>query len=610
MKIINKYRLKVLAIVCFTLITISVFIAYNNPAIGYEASIFRSTPFIVWVFIFISFFSGVVLIVHQVYTREYESNNFWIFGVLIVFLSYATVLSLHIIRGYYMWNMTGDSATHLGIIKQIITNGNALQTNMYPILHIYVAELSQILGISLIQLHTLIPVYFNLLYLVFMYFFAKSILHNKSMSIMVYVASSALLPQYMLILAPNHQANALLPLALFIIAKYINTKKMQWKILGSLIILFYPPFHILPAFILEIILVSLWIPKRVFSLITKDKMNKDDSIESIDKFNVDFSLFLIIWGIFWISSFRVWTMTMQRLRGLLLLGGPTHFSLLMGMMRFAGNNHYNIIEYVLKMLGGTLVYMIITIASIPFLWKELHTNKENISLIALYGPLSIISSCIMMFYFLNLIFGPLRLIVYINLMCSIFTGFIIFKIIEKTRSINKKYISNLILGFIVIFIVVIFAVGVQIIYPSSYILSTSWHTTKTEVDGMGWFVHNMDSRIGITGISIAPGRFADFLLTPEAKKNQIIPWYLSDEMKVSPHFGYNDHSSLSELYDKDVYLIIPRKNKSIYVDVVPEMAKDGWYPSDFDKLENDKGLDKLYMNGEFDVWYVNKNTLG
>jgi len=198
---------------------------------------------------------------------------------------------------------------------------------------------------------------------------------------------------------------------------------------------------------------------------------------------------------------------------------------------------------------------------------------------------------------------------YVNVICTIFTGFVGYKIIEKIQHVNSVYITRLALGLIVTLFVGIFLSGILKLYPSPYILSASWQTTKTEVEGMDWFFNNRDFLIEISGISIAPGRFADLLLTLEEKRNQRIPWgYLSEEMIAPYHFGYNNHSSLSELYKKDTYLLITERDKSTYLDVFPEMAKYRWYPDDFERLESDWGVDKLYSNGEFYIWSIINKT--
>lgn len=607
--IVNKYKLKVIAIVCFILISFSVFIAYNNPAKGYEPSIYQSTPSLVWIFLVISILGGVTLIVHQVYSKEYESNNFWMFGFLIIIFCYTTFLSLHIIRGYYMWCMSGDPASHLGIIRQINTDGFALRSNFYPLMHIYVAELQQILDFELIQLQKLIPLYFSLLYVVFMYLFAKSVLPNKGQAILASVASCTLVQGWNTNLAPFNLSNLLFPMALFIFFKAFNTHKMQWKILIIITVLLYPPFHIVPSLALGIILISLWLPNRIVALINKDTQKGDYSIGSIDKFNATLSLILIVWGITWISSFYVWSHTIRNIHILIQEGGLTYLSSLIEQIIYAEGYQYKVVEYIVKIQGGALLYIFLTLVSIPILWRGIRINKESKRLLSLYGPFFIMNLFIILSYFLNMSFEPLRILFYVIVICTIFTGFIGYKVIEKIRHVKRVYIAKFALGLIVILLGGIFLSGILKLYPSPYILSTNWQTTKTEVEGIDWFFNNRDLQIEISGISIAPGRFADFLLTPEEKKDQgSIPMYFLEETRAPYHFGYNNHLSLSELYKKDTYLLITERDKSIYLDVVPEMAEYRWYPCDFERLEIDWGVNKLYSNGEFDIWIIISNT--
>ena len=505
-----------------------------------------------------------------------------------------------------MWCMSGDPATHLKTIQQINTIGYTTQDNIYPLMHIYVAELSQILGVNLIQLHKLIPLYFGLLYVVFMYLLAKSILPDKGQAILASVSSCTLIQGSCLNFLPNILANLLLPMALFILVKAFTTQKIQWKTLIIIILLFYPPFHIVPSFALGIFFISLWIPKRVFTLINKDIQKDDSGIGNIDKFNVNLSLLLVVWGITWISSFYRWRLNILNLFSLIAKGGSTHLSILVENIIFARSYQFNVFENVLRKTGGILLYLVLSLVSIPLLWKEMLINKENNKLISLYGPLLINGLLIILFYFINLGFSPLRMMYYIAVISTIFTGFLGYKIIEKIRVFNGVHLDKFALGLMVILLVGIFLIGTLKTYPSPYIRSQSLQTTKTEVEGGRWFFNNRDMQIEISGITFTPYRFADFLLDPEERKTQgSLPWSIWQNQRAPPHFGYNNHFSLSELYLKDTYLLITEKDKSTFSDVYPETTKDFWYPSDFERLESDYGLEKLYMNGEFDIWYIN-----
>ena len=594
--------IKTVAVICFILITIALVVARNSPATGYEASIYSSTPAILWVSLILSIVCGITIIVHQIYNREYEKHNLWMIGLLLVFLSYIICLSLHIIRGYYMWCMAGDPATHIGTIKQIISDGHIPRILFYPIAHIYTTELSQILSIDLISLHKLIPLFFGLLYIPFMYLFAKSILPGKGYVILATVASCTLVHGWYLNLTPNHLSNLLFPMLLFILVKVFTTRKIQWEILILIMVFLYPPFHPVPTFALMITLIALHLPKRAFALINKGTSQINN--EGIGRFNATLLMILLVWGISWISSFYVWDLTIRNIHTLMVEGGPSHLQKLTELITYAEGYGYSVIEQIFKVMWGSFVYIILTLICLPILWKETRTNKETNNLFPLYGPLLILGLFSVMLYFLNVGFGPLRILVYIVMICTIFTGFILYRIIEKIRENNKASFHKFALVLLITLIVSVSISGMLKLYPSPYILSISWQTTQTEVEGMNWLFHNKDLNIKISGISIAQHRFADLLLTPEEKREQKIPRRLPEELRVPFHFGYDNHSSLSASYEKDVYLGLTQRDESIYIDVFPEIAELRWYPSDFEKLEHDRGVDKLYSNGGFDVWYV------
>jgi hypothetical protein len=363
----------------------------------------------------------------------------------------------------------------------------------------------------------------------------------------------------------------------------------------------YPPFHPVPTLALLITLIALWLPKRAFALINKDTSPNN---EGMDRFNATLLLILCVWAISWISSFFVWGQVIQNIHILMAEGDPTHLSRLTEKITYAEGYGYSVIEHIFKVRGDTFVFIIIALICLPILWKKMRTNKETNNLFSLYGPLAIIGLFTLMLYVINLGFGPLRFLVYVVVICTIFTGFILYEIIEKIRHINSDHFSKFALGLVIILLVGVSISGMLKLYPSPYILSTSYQTTQTEVEGMNWLFHNKDLDIITSGISIGPGRFAELLLTPEEKREQKIPWRLPKELRVPFHFGYNNHSSLSASYNEEVYLGLTQRDKSVYVDAFPEMAEHRWYPRDFEKLEQDQGIDKLYTSGGFDVWYV------
>jgi hypothetical protein len=79
---------KVTLIFLFFLLSVALIITWNTPATGYESSIYRSTPLILWVSLIASVIVGITLVVVSIAKNELEQNSLWKIGFLLVFLSY------------------------------------------------------------------------------------------------------------------------------------------------------------------------------------------------------------------------------------------------------------------------------------------------------------------------------------------------------------------------------------------------------------------------------------------------------------------------------------------------------------------------------------------
>lgn len=211
--------IKIATATCFILIAVAVLVAWNSPATGYEASIYTATPLLAWIFLGISTICGIAIVIHQIYTKQHETSKLWVIGILLILFSYIAILSLHIIRGYAFWCATGDPATHLGGVKNIIASGYITGNNFYPIATIHSTQLSQICNLSPIVFAKWLPVLFALIYVGFMYLLAKSVLPSKTAVILATVASLAPLYGWYLNFTPNGLANLAFPMALFLLVR-------------------------------------------------------------------------------------------------------------------------------------------------------------------------------------------------------------------------------------------------------------------------------------------------------------------------------------------------------------------------------------------------------
>ena len=111
--------------------------------------------------------------------------------------------------------------------------------------------------------------------------------------------------------------NLLLPLALFLMFKYLKTNNPGWGILFCIILILYPVLHPLPAIVLGIMLATLWIFPTIRDFWTRFREKNFNPLNIIRK-NVNrkvLMLFLVlaVWFVFWYSSFSLWGYTFSQM---------------------------------------------------------------------------------------------------------------------------------------------------------------------------------------------------------------------------------------------------------------------------------------------------------
>ena len=127
-------------------------------------------------------------------------------------------------------------------------------------------------------------------------------------------------------------------------------------------------------------------------------------------------------------------------------------------------------------------------------------------------------------------------------------------------------------------------------------------TSQAELDGAYWLLEQRDPDIEI----ITQG-------TDQVIRYGYSLWgtqgtnYRKLEEAVPDHFGYTQHGSIGEAVGEDRLMML----RSGFLISMYEgaWAKVGRFnENDFKELEMDISTDKLYDNGEVDVWYVRGQT--
>jgi hypothetical protein len=604
----SNNSLKIIAIICFLISILALISTRNVPATAYEASIYAATPKIFWLAISLNVICGTFLIVQQIYTRQHLKSNLWVIGFLLLFLAFASLVTLWIIRGYANWG-TGDPMTHVMLTNYIISNHHVSLQDFYPITHILTAEISYIINIPVVALYGYIPIIFNAMYLIFMYVFAKAILSSKGAIIVTIILAMVTIIGFSngnIYFAPNSLADLYLPFALYLFVKSSPSGTTLWKILFIFVVFLYPPFHPVPSLALLLIMATITLANIFYGILRKRDLSLT---RGVFNFRLAVILFLLFWSIIWFSSTNLWVPTINNLRLYFSGQGTNQLTTLNQLIQKAQQFQYSPLLEFFKVYGGLLIFAVISLATLVVLLKKALYEIEQKNLLSLFGPVAIIAFFIIVFYLLNLGFSPLRLIAYIALILTILTGFSLNKLLEQSYTIPKGVFHNWVFSGLVFFIIIATFTGSALeLYPSSYILQGNDQITRTNLQGMDWFFDYRNSTYVLSTITLIPYRYADYLLSPQdiSQQTNLTPIIVDkkDDITVPWHFGYDETDELGDWYNQKAYLLIDTTDRVLYQQIFPEMQNIRYTPEDFDRLNQDPSLAKLYSNGGLDIYSV------
>jgi hypothetical protein len=123
----------------------AVVVSHRTPTTGYELSIYRATPQLVWAGIGVALLTAVpVLVAAPRATRTHDA------AALLTASTALAVITLPIVRGYYFYG-GGDSLSHIGWAREIASGSLSATNLLYPGIHTATVLLSRLADVSLTQ---------------------------------------------------------------------------------------------------------------------------------------------------------------------------------------------------------------------------------------------------------------------------------------------------------------------------------------------------------------------------------------------------------------------------------------------------------------------------
>ncbi len=606
--LLNPKLLKIYFILTFCLITLSSLLVWNIPATEYEISIYASTPQLFWIIIYPIMLASFGLFILLLLKNNLDVSLYSKLCLISIFLCYILVNALFIIRGYHMWNMTGDGASHLGWTKDLISAGHIPEHLFYPLLHIFLAELTKVTQLDLVILHKIVPVILGALFVPFMFVFARSIFPKEHTGpyLVALISCCFILP--CTLLAPNMNSYLIFPLMLMIYIMAFKSGSREYIILLAVMLIAAATFHPITAFIYGLIIFAVSVSQL---LARRYKGYLCFNIFPKNRVNLFAILLLSIWYFFWLLQFWYFGVTINNMYDSIISRADTQYAVIGQAIRNAsavGNNPF--IE-IIKRYGQQILIIILSVIGAISLFYRDHSSRHYQTLRLFIFPFTLIMVFMIAMVGAQGFTMATRYLNYIMIMGVLFCAYLIVNLFNHMT--KKPNLSSIAAVIVVIGITcMVMTLGLVDVYPSPYNAKGSYHTTQMSVSGMEWFFENRIIETPLVGITVAPGRYADLLLSPTERKEQNLPNYMFtehtggriDDRRPPVHFGYGNSLSLGDYYDRETDFITNRQDIEYYSVTRPELGELYWQNEDFQRLSNDPKVDKVYWNSEYTMWKI------
>ncbi|NLE90917.1 MAG: hypothetical protein GX602_08345 [Dehalococcoidales bacterium] len=585
-----------MATVCASIfIAMALFIAWLNPATGYELDIYASTPLATWLLIGASMIIGAGIILHQLFTQGYKHNRAWMLGFAVLVVARLALLWVPYARGYVTWG--GDNITHWGMIIDVLDTGHLYSENSYPVAHSMLAQVIQLTGLPIGTVTNLSTGLFSIYYLASIFLLVNVVTPwKKHLLIVLIIASFS--TGFGIFLTPNGWSIIFLPFLFYLF--YKKYQNPPFAILFVTVLILYPFFHPLSSLMVAISFGIILLVESAVYYYQSKRANNQLTIY-IQNNPLTAALLQITILIPWILSFNKFIPNIRNMWAQITAGAPSQFGRIEETLAKINMTGWNTVILYVKLYGVATILILISVAGIILLLRRALQKNE----VPASTPLLSIGAVLMFFgflYFLYLVgfpgmssIGGDRHLSYLLLFAPILGGYAI-----RETFIIDRY-KRLFATASICLLAIIPYLTFQSLYQAPYRLQPNGQITAHSIAGSEWNIENKNPAHKSACIMSPIHRYADGIMGKSAAASRP-DLSSSGIIQVEDHLGYSEYDTLGEQYSEEILLNITIKDRVIY-DTVWEVV-DRFNEDDFIKLAFDPSVHKLYDNNEFASYYI------
>ncbi|MEW5748772.1 MAG: hypothetical protein AB1793_08345 [Candidatus Thermoplasmatota archaeon] len=574
-----------------SLLIVGLAAAIHAPATGYESSIYVFTPWLFWIAVIIVDVMGIALIVTG---NSGGGKPFWLIGVCFIILANCLTISLHSFRGYFAYMGRGDSATYIGMAKDVTTLGYYSETNPYPLPAILISGISQIAAVPDVVASAFVPCLFMVVYVLSIYCIAKSMGIGRAYLFSSLAAASPIFfAGYATSLYFMFLATMTLPLFIYFL---IRSESALFRFLAILWVVILPLYHPYVAMLAASFLIIIVASHRRLAHGWK-----------CGRGNLTFVLLFggIVFAYWVIQSPRLIELSASIIsQALGMNDSPSSFSKTQDLLANLSLADFAVSS--LLMLGDEIVYMLMALVAIFQIMRSSSRCRKSDQFMKLLpigaciiggslllGAAMLLTRAHVLHRLLNLNGVILLTVPLVAVLLSSPANSVPPECVRKHVRLRRKPRAVLVV-ITILTVATIFSA-----YPSPFTSSANNQVSISDIWGMQWLIEEKNRTITTADIASPVERFSDLIFghesteaRPDLQRNFIVP----------DHFGFSNLGESVLQFDRDRYLLVTQYDITAYTEVWT--TRDRFVADDFYALENCTNAASIYSNGEFDLYYV------
>ena len=567
-----------------------------GPSVGYELSVYDSLGIGIWGLGIGSFVCALVAIISQPECFRSGRRRFALAAS--VLLACLVIVALPFARGYGSLGRH-DELTHIGIIRELIQEGNLWLQDFYPALHLETVALHFSANLDLLPSPlTLVPVY-AITFALAVYGFSRCLFEQKHLSyftlVLVTVPLAYMTPRYF---TPNEVSFAVIPLVLYSLMRATTGSNRQtWMIVLCIFlfvsIIYHPQLCIVLSAAILLMPFSRWITERKSSPRGLSSRRRNSLSLSTPVFSL---CFLWICYFAWLSRFALFSRSINDFVRAIFYGLEESPS-----MTFAGYavSRLSVTESVVLVLNsygmdfliifGAITFLVLTRTQFQSRLPRWHLTYLSISLFA-YLIISI-STFVGNFV---LPFGRVFVLVLLySQLLFVMTATSYFSAVSRKKAGRRRpFLRKLtVLAVLLMFILL----SIYSFFPSPRVGQYNLQVTYSTFDGNTWLIEHKDENTTVMVILGLFYRYLDATIGPsESRVRQDALWYVP-EASPPPHLGYDISTVLGSQYSAERFLCFDQAVIEYYSEVFP--TQGSFNLTDFDALSRDPSALLMMDNG-------------